>query len=208
VIIKFIQKHFYTLLLVPYVVGIIGMLLPASRDFFMSLTPVMLLFSFVLVVTEESKWMKFNALPLVFICICGFAVEYIGVNYGYLFGDYQYGTTLGPKVYGVPLTIAMNWAMLCIASRSLVNLVTHKAVMASLLAAAIVTAYDVLLEPVAIRFMWWWWDGVNVPIFNYICWFVFSFFFQLWFRKVPKVTGRSYWMILVHAIFYWILLLM
>ena len=139
-IIKFIQKHFYTLLLVPYVVGIIGMLLPASRDFFMSLTPVMLLFSFVLVVTEESKWMKFNALPLVFICICGFAVEYIGVNYGYLFGDYQYGTTLGPKVYGVPLTIAMNWAMLCIASRSLVNLVTNKAVMASLLAAAIVPA--------------------------------------------------------------------
>lgn len=205
---KFIKQHYFTLLLVPYAVGTIGMLLPVSRAFFMSLTPVMLIFSFILVVIEEGKWTKFNIIPLLLIFISGFAVEYIGVNYGYLFGDYQYGTTLGAKVGGVPVTIAMNWAMLCIASRSLVNLVTNNKIVASLLAAAVVTAYDVLLEPVAIRFSWWWWDTVSVPIFNYVCWFGFSFIFQLWFRKVSVTTGRSYWMIFVHAIFYWILLLM
>lgn len=205
---KFIKQHYFTLLLVPYAVGTIGMLLPVSRAFFMSLTPVMLIFSFILVVIEEGKWTKFNIFPLFGIFISGFAVEYIGVNYGYLFGDYQYGTTLGTKVGGVPITIAMNWAMLCIASRSLVNLITNKKVVASLLAATVVTAYDVLLEPVAIKFSWWWWDTVSVPIFNYVCWFVFSFIFQLWFRKVSVTTGRSYWMIFVHAVFYWILLLM
>jgi putative membrane protein len=208
VISKFIKQHYFTLLLVPYAVGTIGMLLPKSREFFMSLTPLMLIFSFILVVVEEGKWTKFNVLSLLLIFISGFAVEYIGVNTGYLFGDYQYGTTLGPKLGGVPITIAMNWAMLCIASRSLVNLVTNNKVVASAIAAAVVTAYDVLLEPVAIKFSWWWWDTLSVPIFNYVCWFGFSFIFQLWFRKVPVTSGRSYWMIFVHAIFYWILLLM
>ncbi len=204
----FIKKNFFTLLLVPYAVGTIGILLPVTRDFFLGLTPIMLIFSFLLVLVEEGKWTKFNSLALLFIFIGGFFVEYIGVNYGYLFGDYEYGSTLGPKWEGVPLTIAMNWAMLCIASRSLVNLVTHHKLVSAILAAAVVTAYDYLLEPVAIKFSWWWWDGGTIPIFNYICWFGFSLLFQLCFRKVPMTTGRSFWMIFVHAIFYWILLLM
>ncbi|MFT4598965.1 MAG: hypothetical protein ACI9WM_001216, partial [Arenicella sp.] len=53
-----------------------------------------------------------------------------------------------------------------------------------------------------------WWDGGTIPMLNYICWFGFSFIFQLCFRKVPTTTGRGFWMIFVHAIFYWILLLM
>jgi uncharacterized membrane protein len=205
---NFIKKNFFTLLLVPYGVGTIGILLPMSRDFFLSLTPAMLLFSFILVVIEEGKWTKFNVATLLFIFAGGFFVEFIGVNYGYLFGDYQYGNTLGFKWEGVPLTIAMNWAMLCIASRSMVNLVMQHKVLSSAVAAAVVTAYDYLLEPVAIKFSWWWWDEGIIPIFNYVCWFGFSFIFQLCFRKVPLITGRSFWMIFVHAIFYWILLLM
>lgn len=168
----------------------------------------MLLFSFVLVVVEEGRWVKYNILGLLFIVASGFFVEYLGVNFGYLFGDYQYGSTLGPKFEGVPITIALNWAMLCIASRSMVNLISNDVWISSFLAAAVVTAYDVLLEPVAIKFNWWSWDGGNIPLFNYICWFVFSFIFQLIFRKVSKTTGRSFWMIFVHAIFYWILVLL
>lgn len=207
-ILNFIKKNFFVLLLVPYAVGTIGILLPLSRSFFLSLTPIMLLFSFVLVVVEEGRWSRYNVFSLLFIFTGGFFVEYVGVNFGYLFGEYQYGTTLGPKFKGVPITIAMNWAMLCIASRSLVNLISNKAVVASLISAAVVTAYDVLLEPVAIKFHWWSWDDGNIPVFNYVCWFAFSFIFQLFLRKVPKTTGRSFWMIFVHAIFFWILLLL
>ena len=205
---NFIKKNFLTLLLVPYAVGTIGILLPLTRALFLGLTPVMLILSFVLVVVEEGKWTRFNVFALLFIFAGGFFVEFIGVNYGYLFGDYQYGTTLGPKWKGVPLTIAMNWAMLCIASRSLVNLVTQHKALSAFLAAAVVTAYDYLLEPVAIKFSWWWWDEGIIPMLNYICWFGFSFIFQLCFRKVPATAGRGFWMIFVHAIFYWILLLM
>ena len=98
-----------------------------------------------------------------------------GVTYGYVFGDYSYGKMLGYAYQGVPVIIAVNWVMLCVASRSLVNLVSQNAVLSSFLAAAVVTAYDYLLEPVAIRFgcfgrrqfrgvcagivgTWWAWD--------------------------------------------------
>jgi putative membrane protein len=208
VITNFVKKNFFTLLLVPYAAGTIGILLPVTRSLFLSLTPIMLIFSFILVVVEEGKWTRYNIAALAFIIASGFMAEYFGVNFGYLFGDHHYGTALGPKWLGVPLIIAMNWAMLCVAARSLANLVSNNTIISSVLAAGVITAYDFLLEPVAIRFGWWWWDGGSIPIYNYVCWFVFSLVFQLLFRKVPATAGRTYWIIIVHAIFYWILLLL
>jgi bisanhydrobacterioruberin hydratase len=204
----FFNKNFYLLLIVPYVVGLIGILLPVSRSLFLSLTPINLIFSFILVMVEESKWLRYNILGLIFILLASFGLEYLGVTYGFVFGNYSYGKMLGYTYLGVPVIIAFNWAMLCVASRSLVNLVTQNAVLSSFLAATVVTAYDYLLEPVAIRFGWWAWDNGSVPLFNYGCWFVFALIFQLTFRKVPSVARRSYWMIFIQAAFFWILLLM
>ena len=205
---RFVKINFFTLLLVPYVVGLIGILLPLARSFFLSLTPYMLLFSFVIVYLEEGRWVIRNLLAILLIMAFSFGAEYLGVNYGYLFGDYTYGSILGFKYYKVPLVIPITWALLSIASRSLVNLVTNSYAISAFLTAVVITAYDFILELVAIRFGWWWWNTGNIPIFNYICWFVLSFIFQLLFRKVPPITGRSYWIIFVHLLFYWVLLLM
>ena len=204
----FIKKHFFVLLLVPYVIGTIGILLPVSRSFFLSLTPIMLLFSFLLVVGEEFKWLKQNVVALLSIIVLGFGAEYIGVNYGWLFGNYQYGETLGYKYGGVPIIIAFNWLMLCISLRSLVNVVIKNNLAAALFTAGLITAYDFILEPVAIRFGWWWWDQTEVPLYNYVCWFILSFIFQLFFKKLPKTVGRSFWMPIVQIIFFFLLLLL
>ena len=205
---RFVKTNFFTLLLVPYVVGLIGILLPVTRSFFLSLTPYMLLFSFLIVYLEEGRWVIRNILAILLILLFSFGIEYVGVNYGYLFGDYKYGSILGFKYYHVPVIIPLTWAMLSIAARSLINLVTNQYVISALLSAIVVTAYDFLLELVAVRFGWWWWADGEIPIFNYSCWFIFSFIFQLLFRKIPSITGRSYWMIFVHLLFYWVLLLM
>ena len=205
---RFVKTNFFTLLLVPYVVGLIGILLPVTRSFFLSLTPYMLLFSFLIVYLEEGRWVIRNILAILLILLFSFGIEYVGVNYGYLFGDYKYGSILGFKYYHVPVIIPLTWAMLSIAARSLINLVINQYVISALLSAIVITAYDFLLELVAVRFGWWWWANGEIPIFNYICWFIFSFIFQLLFRKIPSITGRSYWMIFVHLLFYWVLLLM
>jgi putative membrane protein len=168
----------------------------------------MLLFSFLIVYLEEGRWVIRNILAILLILLFSFGIEYVGVNYGYLFGDYKYGSILGFKYYHVPVIIPLTWAMLSIAARSLINLVTNQYVISALLSAIVITAYDFLLELVAVRFGWWWWANGEIPIFNYVCWFIFSFIFQLLFRKIPSITGRSYWMIFVHLLFYWVLLLM
>ena len=205
---RFVKTNFFTLLLVPYVVGLIGILLPVTSSFFLSLTPYMLLFSFVIVYLEEGRWVIRNILAILLIIAFSFGAEYLGVNYGYLFGNYNYGSILGIKYYQVPLIISLTWAMLSIAARSLVNLVTNRYAISAFLSAIVITAYDFLLELVAVRFGWWYWDNGDIPIFNYVCWFILSFVFQLLFRKVPSITGRSYWIIFVHLLFYWVILLM
>ena len=205
---RFVKTNFFTLLLVPYVVGLIGILLPVTRSFFLSLTPYMLLFNFLIVYLEEGRWVIRNILAILLIIAFSFGAEYLGVSYGYLFGNYNYGSILGFKYYQVPLIIPLTWAMLSIAARSLVNLVSNRYAISAFLSAIVITAYDFLLELVAVRFGWWYWDNGDIPIFNYVCWFILSFVFQLLFRKVPSITGRSYWIIFVHLLFYWVLLLM
>ncbi|MDC0579425.1 carotenoid biosynthesis protein [Bacteroidia bacterium] len=205
---KFVKTNFIVLLLVPYLVGLIGILLPISRSFFLELTPHMLLFSFLLVVIEEGKWIGRNSIPLSLILILSYGAEYVGVNYGYLFGDYTYGKSLGLKYLNVPLIIPITWVMLSISARSLINLLTNQYLVSVFLTALVITSYDFLLEQVAIRFGWWNWNQPDIPIFNYVCWFGLSFIFQLSITNVPKITGRSYGIIFVHILFYWVLLLM
>ena len=42
----------------------------------------------------------------------GFGVEVIGVETGLLFGDYEYGSGLGPKVLKVPMLMGVLWWIL------------------------------------------------------------------------------------------------
>src|SRR5210317_1641889 len=90
--------------------GIVGITIGYS-DFFLPLTPVNLLVSFVLLL-----WMiDFNLKTLLALLVpfsFGMITEYLGVNYGYIFGSYSYGANLGPKVGGVPWMIGINWALL------------------------------------------------------------------------------------------------
>ena len=49
----------------------------------------------------------------------------------------------------------------------------------ALIAATLMTAFDGLIEPVAIQAGWWAWEGVHVPWFNYASWWGISFVFYL-----------------------------
>ena len=54
-----------------------------------------------------------SGLALVMICVGGgLAAESIGWRTGWPFGNYRYGTTLGPKLLGVPMVVPLAWAMM------------------------------------------------------------------------------------------------
>ena len=47
--------------------------------------------------------------------------EILGVNYGLIFGKYDYGDNLGLKLLGVPLLIGLNWVVLTFICGSISN---------------------------------------------------------------------------------------
>jgi putative membrane protein len=64
-------------------------------------------------------------------------------------------------------------------------------VLKAVLAAALLVVLDVFIEPVAIRFDYWYWASATVPLQNYVAWFVFSFgCFWLFFNQ--KKSTKSF----------------
>ncbi|MFW5803961.1 MAG: carotenoid biosynthesis protein [bacterium] len=96
-----------------YIIGGLGLIIPFTRELFQQITPLSLLFSFILLLIyhEGDEKTKFFVVSIL-IAIVGFLVEVLGVQTGIIFGSYQYGETLGPKLFQVPLIIGINWLML------------------------------------------------------------------------------------------------
>ena len=95
-------------LMIIYIVGAVGFVLPELKAEFLPLSGVILYLSALVIFVASRNKIDF----VVFMAIAfvvGFGAEAIGVNTGYLFGDYSYGTNLGPKFLGVSLVIGINW---------------------------------------------------------------------------------------------------
>jgi putative membrane protein len=108
-----------------------------------------------------------------------------------LFGDYQYGKNLGFKLVEIPLVIAVNWAMLSFSALAIVFFLRVPLVVKALLSAALMTFLDVLIEPVAITSDFWSWADGIIPMYNYVCWFVLSFFLHFWLLKRGVVEQNT-----------------
>ncbi|HCD86637.1 MAG TPA: carotenoid biosynthesis protein, partial [Algoriphagus sp.] len=68
------------------------------RDWFLSMTPAQLLTSLVIILLFHRGWSDSFPIFATAVFWIGFGAELIGIHTGYLFGDYVYGPTLGPKL--------------------------------------------------------------------------------------------------------------
>ena len=143
----------------------------------MSLTPVTLLFSFGLLLLFNDDFDPSFWISVVFIFLAGFFVEVAGVSTGLIFGGYEYGSTLGLKVFHTPLMIGINWVMLTYCIWTLLGGLEMNGFLKTLLGSMMMVIYDFNLEPMAIKYDMWSWDGGDVPVQNYIAWFAISFVF-------------------------------
>ena len=164
------------LLIAFYLFGIVGILANYQTIDFLSLTPLNLIVNLFLLLINHQNGTKRQWLLFAFIAIFGFFVEVIGVNTGYIFGDYVYESTLGWKLFNTPLIIGINWLML---SYSVVytfcRLVKHK-IITAFFGACVLLLLDILIEPVAMNYGFWTWNNNMVPLKNYVAWFCISFF--------------------------------
>ena len=143
----------------------------------------------VLVFVNESDYKK-GTISLLIIFVGGFIIEYIGIRTSLLFGEYRYGDALGLKIYGVPIIIGLNWFVIVTLSVNIVRWINWPKYVLAFVAGAVATLMDALIEPVAMKYDFWDWERHEVPMFNYLCWFVFASAFSLVYLKFSKLKNQ------------------
>ncbi len=173
------QKETKLFFIVFYVVGIIGLLIPFTYPLFLKLIPFALILSFVaLVIFHSNKFNKKSIFVFSGIFISGYFIEVIGVNTGFIFGNYQYGKSLGFSIFNTPLIIGLNWLFLIYTSSSVLEKFKLNIISKVVLASLIMVLYDIVMEQVAPKIDMWNWYNNIVPFQNYMAWFVVSVFFH------------------------------
>ena len=188
-----IDKIVQIIITVFYTVGLAGFLIPLSYPYFEKLIPLVLILSFILLVIYHPKQSSYRLSILVFtgIYISGLIVEMIGVNTGIIFGEYSYGPNLGLKILNTPVIIGLNWLILVYTSSSMFEKINIHVNYKILLASAIMLAYDIVLEQVApFTGMWNWHEG-NIPVRNYMAWFIIALIFHTLLKTVGIKTENA-----------------
>jgi bisanhydrobacterioruberin hydratase len=208
---NFFKSHFQLslfLLTAVYLVGIITVLLGYAESL-MSLTPYNLLFASAILLYNAEGLNRKCLSWFAVIAVSGYLIELLGIKTGMIFGEYSYGSGLGMKLFDVPLIIGLNWAILVFATAALVQHFKIYFVIKAALAATLMLAYDVLLEPVAIHFDFWSWEGGSIPLQNYAAWWIIAFFMLLGaFYFVQNLKNRlAVYIIGIQVLFFIILIL-
>jgi len=180
-------------------IGLLG-ILRYDQALFAALTPFNLLLSAgLLIYTQKEKNIAF----FLFVTVCaviGFFVEYIGVNFHWLFGEYRYLKAMGVQWKGVPLVIGVNWFIIiyccAVSVQMFLNYMWNRLrndeqpyrnnvgfVAVILDAALLATFFDWIMEPVAVQLGYWEWLGNgSIPMLNYVSWMLISALLMLLFR--------------------------
>ncbi len=171
--------------------AIVGILL-GEQEWFMSKTPlnmlmILLLVLFVFPVSSIKK-----AFLFLFIVIVSIIAEWLGVNYGLIFGDYSYGHNLGPKIGGVPYLIGVNWAVLTFATAVIASSWFQNYWLKTLTGALLMLFLDFFLETSAPVFDFWYWEIGHAPLGNFIGWFALAFIFHAIVQKVPLKGNEAF----------------
>jgi uncharacterized membrane protein len=121
------------------------------------------------------RWIP--ALAAVYLLSLG--AELSGTAFGVPFGEYAYGTELGPRWLGlVPLVIPLSWFTMALPSWALARrALGGRPVATIVLAALLLTAWDLALDPAMSRATFYWRWGVEgayygMPWVNLAGWFV------------------------------------
>ena len=139
--------------------------------FFAALTPINLyLTALLLMINQKNPRIK-ELIGIGLIFFAGIIVEYLGVNYNLIFGEYEYGENMGPKFFGVPFLIGVNWIIITLTAGGIANTFFKKNKYLTIFFGSILMVFiDFFIEPVAPILDFWEFKGNIVPISNYTGW--------------------------------------
>ena len=167
-----------------HISGLIGIIY-SNASWFIKATPFNLLLSFALLIINI-EWNKKLFLLVVTCFSVGMLSEIIGVNYGFLFGEYSYGKALGIKFKGVPLIIGINWCLLVFITGYISRFFFNSLIARTFLGIFLMLSLDIVMEPIAPILDFWKFKEGLASFNNYIGWAIVSFPLQLLFHRLNQ----------------------
>ena len=105
--------------------------------------------------------------------------------------------------------IGINWLILVYSAGAYIQRLipsnsASSVLIKSLMGAAILTIIDFFIEPIAIKFDFWVLQAGEVPVQNYVAWFVTAFVFMLLFNKLNfnKSNPIAHILLIVQSLFF------
>lgn len=201
---EYFKKYLPAILLFFHLIGV-GLFIYLEKA--PNLSFVTILLSAVLVFLMESN-IKKAALPFIAIFIFGYLIELVGVQTGLLFGEYIYHPPMGPALYATPIIIGATWYGTIAGAATIASYVKGSKVGQAIVAGALAVLMDVLIEQVAIGYGLWDWKSGEIPLYNYVCWFIFGAIFAFIYLKSKDDKNKTaFWLFWIWIGFFAILTL-
>ena len=183
---KNLTKIFLFIIWLNQLFGVFGILI-IDFDLFLSLSPISLIFTFLIVVCSNIEVSYKSFATIIIIFFLSIISEIIGVNYGILFGSYYYGDNLGYSMYGVPLVIGLNWVVLTVSCGNIASYFFEKNKYLSIFfGSLLMLILDVIMEQVSGNIDFWYFNDDNL-IFNYITWFILGACNQYFYQSLNYI---------------------
>ena len=162
-----------------HISGFLGMVF-YDLDFFAGFTSINLSLMSIIVFTNIKLTNKNQIFSLLLIFLVGMLSEFIGVNYGLIFGEYTYGNNLGFKLFGIPLLIGLNWVILTVICANIASILIKNSsiLLMIILGTTLMLIMDFVMEPIAPKLDLWKFKNLVVPTSNYIGWLIISILTQ------------------------------
>ena len=136
---------------------------------------------------------KKDSILMALVYILAFFSEWIGGCFGWLFGDYSYGDSLGFKLDGVPLIMGANWLLLCLVSRDVVSKFFTNTPLIIIFSSFLMVLLDLLIEQFALELDFWSWENNIIPFSNYLDWFLIALLNQTIFSFLDYKKDMFSW---------------
>jgi uncharacterized membrane protein len=156
-----------------HISGIIGISL-GYQEWFVRKTPLNLVVVLALLIVNYPITSVRRVALTFFFFLVGMLVEWVGVHYGFPFGEYSYGNTLGYKMDGIPYLIGVNWAILILITGACTNHLSPNPIAKVFIGATLMVLLDFFIESAAPVFDFWTFSGLVAPLRNYVAWFIVS----------------------------------
>ena len=162
-----------------HISGLLGMVF-YDLDFFAGYTSINLFLMSIILFANIKLNNKNQIFSLLLIFLIGMISEFIGVNYGLIFGEYIYGNNLGFKLFGVPFLIGLNWVILTVICANIASILikNNSIIQIIILGTLLMLFMDFVMEPIAPKLDLWKFKNLVVPTSNYIGWLIISILTQ------------------------------